>query len=559
MKKIYLLSVFISLMIASFFTSCSLDEMPYNITSGELSKSDEGIEQLVTGVYGTFWDNWMMQQTYMSWIDQDNDHCGAPGWVVSGVGNGDNTTHYAYNTMNDLWNVFYRMINRANQAKESIETSGMLNDSKAVRQLYGEVLFLRAYAYFHLVRMYGPVPLRLTFECENDCARSSVKDVYSSITKDLESSLTYLTYKSDGIVGGWGHADKTAAELLLSRVYCTMGSTALACNGKTEMSVDVKGTVHKYVCSAVDGSEEIDAQACYKRVKELCDQIISRKGVDFDLMPNYKSIWGAPNRRNSEFVWGVAGGKDVAYETAGLHYYFSPPPFGGGGVWMFMAPNLYSQYDESDDRIVDGIFHYYLPSYSSTAWVSYPKDAKKYNLANMPDTYKAFINKFNTYYTTAVPCMNKWYRGDITKPTFLKSKEVSQQEQDIPLLRFAEAYLLRAEAEVELDDIGAAMSDVDIIRKRASATTFYFGKVTDKVEARSMVLKERSLEFAEEFNRKFDLLRWGIYLDVMNDTQTIYCGSSSRSTVRSKKSLLFAVPTTEITTNKLFGNNNFGY
>lgn len=126
------------------------------------------------------------------------------------------------------------------------------------------------------------------------------------------------------------------------------------------------------------------------------------------------------------------------------------------------------------------------------------------------------------------------------------------------LIRFAEAYLLRAEAEVEIGSIADAMSDIDVIRSRAGAST-YSGKVIDNIEAKSIVLKERALELAMEFNRKFDLLRWGLYLDVMNDTQSIDCAGTLRSMIRTKKNLLYAIPTSEIAANKLLGGNNYGY
>lgn len=556
MKKI-LLTVMCAT--AVFVTSCSLDEIPYSITSEKLAQTEEGSEQLVTGIYATFWDNWCMEQTYMAWMDYDNDHCGAPAWVLSSAGSGDITGHYAYNTNNDLWSVFYRMISRANKAKEALESTDAYQTESRVRQLYGETLFLRAFAYFHLVRMYGAVPLRLTVESEQNCPRASVEAVYDAITKDLETSFEYLYYTSEGNVGAWGHADKTAAALLLARVYCTMGSAALSCNGNAEMIVDIKGEKKRYTCNAVDGAEKIDAQACYRRAKELCDMVIARRGIDFDLVGDYLSIWGGNNRKNKEFVWGAASASDVDFQTSGLHSYYTPAPYGGSGAWIYMAPNLYDQYDEADDRVVHGVWHYFLTGYTSTKWVSFPSQSDEYNAENLPDNLKAFVPDFNSTYQYGVPCLTKWFKGDISNPSFFKQKEASQSEQDVILIRFAEAYLLRAEALVELGEIDAAMNDVDIIRKRAKATTLYAGNITDKVEARSMVLKERALEFCQEFNRKFDLLRWGLYLDVMNDTQFIVCGSANRSTIRSKKNLLYAIPAAEIAENKLIGSNNYGY
>lgn len=538
--------------------SCSLEEKPYSLTAEKLAASEAGAEQLVTGIYAIFWDNWMMEQTYMAWMDYDHDHCAGPGWVLSTAGSGDITGHYAYNTMNDLWSSMYRMINRANKAKESLEGTGTYQTDAKMRQLYGEVLFMRAFGYFHLVRMYGAVPLRLTSETENNCPRSAVEEVYNTITNDLETSLQYLHYVSEGNVGEWGHADKTAAALLLARVYCTMGSTATACNG-AEMIVDIKGTNTRFTCDKVDGSENINAQQCYTRAKELCDEIISRRGIDFDLMPEYLKLWGSNNRRNKEQIWGAAAGSDVDFRTSGLNNYFTPAPYGGSGAWIYMAPNLYEQYDEDDDRAVYGVWHYYLTAYTQNNWVSFPSNSTRYNKDNLPENLKAYKSGFNSSYKYGVACMTKYYDGDIANPSFYTAKNASQTEQDVIMLRFAEAYLLRAEARVELGDVNGAMQDVDVIRNRAKATTLYYGNVTDKVEARSLVLKERGLELAMEFNRKFDLLRWGLYLNVMNTTQSIVCGNAQRSTIRTKKNLLYAIPTSEIAENKLIDGNNYGY
>lgn len=258
MKKIiYSIS---ALLLSFTFASCSMEENPYAVTAEQLAKSEDGATQLVTGIYATFWDHWCMQQTYLAWMDYDQDHSAGPGWVLSSAGSGDVTSHWAYNTTNDLWSTFYCMINRANKAKESLESTDAYKENAAVKQLYGEVLFLRAFAYFHLVRMYGAVPLRLTSAAEENCPRSSVEDVYAQITSDLETSLDCLHFLSEGNVGAWGHADKTAAAILLARVYCTMGSAALT-HSDAEMIVDVKGDKKRFTCDKVDGAENFDAKS----------------------------------------------------------------------------------------------------------------------------------------------------------------------------------------------------------------------------------------------------------------------------------------------------------
>ena len=554
MKKIFI-SVLGAVLIS--LCGCSLEETPYSITAGKLSETETGAEQLVTGVYGTFWDNWMMEQTYMAWVDQDHDHCMAPAWVMKSAATGDVTSHYSYNGYNDLWSVFYRLINRTNTAMETLSGTASFQDGNEVfRQYYGEMLFMRAFAYFHLVRMYGAVPLRLTSQSESECPRSPVKDIYDTIVNDLETSLEHLHYPSEGNVGAWGHADKTAAQILLARVYCTMGASALTHEG-VKMICDIKGTDTTFDCDKVAGAEGIDAEACYTRAKELCDEVIKRKGTDFDMMPNYLSLWGGNNRKNKEFVWGANSNAMQEYCSAGLAYYCTPAPYGGAGAWLYLSPHLYDLYEEQDHRQVYGVWHYYRASYTGN-WYGYPYNSEKYNEANMPTELSGFHSGFSNN-KNAAPCCTKWYNGDIANPTLYSAKQAQYVDQDVVLIRFAEAYLLRAEAQVELGNVDAAMADVDVIRSRANAATLYSGVVTDKLEARSLVLKERGLELCQEFNRKFDLLRWGLYLDVMNTTQNITLNTNVRSLVRTEKNLLYAIPTNEIAENSLLGGNNYGY
>lgn len=539
--------------------SCSLEEKPYSITSEQLAETSEGAEQLVTGIYSYFWDSYMMKKTYMEWIDMDHDHAGAQSWVMSGAGEGNVTTHWGYNGNSDLWNVFYQMISRSNKAIEVIrESDSFKNNDPAIQQRYGEALFLRAWCYFHLVRMYGPVPLRLTYIQGNDMARSPVANVFNQITLDLENAIQYLRYPSDGYVGDWGHADKTAGQLLLAKVYCTMGSGSLGANG-AQMTVTVNGTDNLYTCSAtaLEGYKDIDAQNCYQRARDLCDEVISRKGIDFDLMEGFTKLWGGNNYRNKEFVWGVASNANLDYHTEHLHRYYTLPPF-GGNLYCFMSPELYKQYENTDERMIYGVFHWFGTSYPNTknyGWVPYP-NATEYPYEAMPQhlhDYAKFYGNFNK----STPGIAKWYTGDLTYLEPREDVDGNSTPQDVILIRYADAYLLKAEAEIELNNVDVGIEALNVIRDRAKASSYPDGLT--KLEARSLVFKERGLEYVAEFNRKFDLLRWGLYLDVMNATNTVFAYGYQNSKIREPKCLLYAVPTVELKENTLFGPNNPGW
>ncbi len=187
-----------SIAAVALIASCSLDENPYSITSEQLAETPQGAEQLVTGIYSCMWTSYMMKKTYMEWIDMDHDHAAAESWVMTGAGEGNVTTHWGYNGSSDLWNVFYMMISRCNKAIETFESSDRMESEQSIRQLYGESLFLRSWAYFHLVRMYGAVPLRITFIQENDMKRSPVDEVFNQIVSDLSKAISYMSYPSDG-------------------------------------------------------------------------------------------------------------------------------------------------------------------------------------------------------------------------------------------------------------------------------------------------------------------------------------------------------------------------
>ena len=74
--------------------------------------------------------------------------------------------------------------------------------------------------------------------------------------------------------------------------------------------------------------------------------------------------------------------------------------------------------------------------------------------------------------------------------------------QDIPVIRLAEMYLIRAEAEVRNGDVAGATDDVNIVRTRSQADPLTDVTIDD-------VLNERELELAFEGFRLFDYKRTG--------------------------------------------------
>ena len=115
-----------------------------------------------------------------------------------------------------------------------------------------------------------------------------------------------------------------------------------------------------------------------------------------------------------------------------------------------------------------------------------------------------------------------------------------------------------AEASNELKGANEeAIGLLNDVRKRSNAVPRELKDYSTKQALRSAIIEERAMEFAMEGDRRWDLIRWGIYLQAMNALEgTDVCGNVK---TRSNKHLLFPLPTLEILTNQAISSNNPGW
>ncbi|HRI22622.1 MAG TPA: RagB/SusD family nutrient uptake outer membrane protein, partial [Panacibacter sp.] len=132
----------------------------------------------------------------------------------------DNFTVDAFNPISFLmWSQCYFGIYRANLVLEKIPLVPVMNEDTRKRSL-AEAKFLRALYYFHLVRLFGDVPLYtnvIPLADASAIARSPKEDVYAQIIADLKDAETVLplSYQSDDK----GRATSGAAKGLMANVY----------------------------------------------------------------------------------------------------------------------------------------------------------------------------------------------------------------------------------------------------------------------------------------------------------------------------------------------------
>jgi hypothetical protein len=131
----------------------------------------------------------------------------------------------------DMWTVIYRTVFAANTAIEGLNSSTTLTPS-VKQQLLGEAKFIRAFAYFYLVNLYGDVPLVLGTDPETNrlLPRSPKAQVYAQIISDLKEAqglLNNLYVKGDILTTTATERirpNRWAATALLARAYLFQGT-----------------------------------------------------------------------------------------------------------------------------------------------------------------------------------------------------------------------------------------------------------------------------------------------------------------------------------------------
>ena len=125
------------------------------------------------------------------------------------------------------WTHLYSSIYQCNMVLEQLTIAPDL-PAAFKTQLSAEALFLRAYAYFYLVNVYGAVPLLTSTDVDINrlAPRAEVPKVYAQIISDLTAARADLPVVFSG--SGKTRASKAAATAMLSRVAHQQGDWSQA-------------------------------------------------------------------------------------------------------------------------------------------------------------------------------------------------------------------------------------------------------------------------------------------------------------------------------------------
>jgi hypothetical protein len=550
----------LAFVVAAVAAACSLEETGATFISPDaFYQNDAQAASAVNGVYAPLmdWNGWKQPAQHSIMCDDNEMLC----WNWMGGGFSGQSAGQWYMQDNAVWFGDYQIIERANEVVANVARSAGITQAMK-RTATGQALFARGYAYFDLVRRYGGVPLRLeayTPDAQMGAkARSSVAEVYQQVAKDLADAAGLLP-ASYATPNGQGLPRAAAAWGLLAKVYLHMAG------------------------DQATGTPLAPNRTAYLDSARLAAQQVMSSGTA-SLEAKYMDLFDVNKQNTSPEVLFAVQGATVNLLGSNIPSFFGPRGdcsiVGGCGQgFMSIREDFYRTFEAGDKRVEanKAIAHTWEVTFSSWGKVraihsdslttlrddglvvrddtirpggwsegcgSFDQQYDSLTLKNAADTSQ----RFRVIYAIGRPVYSLKYMD----PQHTGSEYAPAN--NFIVLRYADVLLLFAEAENERNGpTGAAYAAINQVRQRAGLAPLA-GLSQD--ELRQAVWTERSHELYGEFQARFDLIREGRWLGVMNQPSTIPTyASHGICRPRQEYQKLQPIPQRELAANPLLQQN----
>lgn len=461
-----------------------------------------------------------------------------------------------------MWTAAYRGINLCNAGIGRIDKAGFTNQTEKDQRL-GELHFMRAWYNFQLVEQFGGVILRTKETDENDelkAYRSSPEQFYELIISDLELAKKNLPTKWPA--AEYSRADKRSAMGMLAKAYLTRAYYATGG----------------------------DRNTWFTKARDAAKEVIDNKGsLGLDLYPTFKEAalsgyakdraankeamfvlaYNEANHAANMYTNGTVGGnRQFKYM---LTRYTGKPGFlttyinnyGVDGEGRMMPTwHLLDLFDETKDSRYAACFQEKFFANTNYTWTTADcgaarfdknaakvagKETKSGDLAmwvtkgDLPfprkDTNIIAMGKTDLYvnpvHGQGASIINNLVLTEYY-PSFIKfvnpnrtgSLQIATDYGDAVIIRFAEMYMIAAEAYTQLGELQNAADMINVIRRRAALPSQNMDISAADVNM-DFILDERGREFAGEEQRWYDLKRvfrgqdWVNYIKKWNPDMTL--------------------------------------
>jgi hypothetical protein len=417
---------------------------------------------------------------------------------------------------NGAWNDMFGAVAKANLMIGVIQGAnlGATGDTTLA-----ELRTLRAWDYYMLQDMFGGVPLVTSTETKQ-YPRVGRDSVFRFIESELLAARANLPDKWPAAY--YGRVTKGAANAILASLYINAGvfdkNTGVSTNSYNSCS-GVTVTGGKSACqAALDAANAVINSGTYT------------------LNSNWFQNFALDNKSSPENIFVIVHVKDQ----------------GIGGSWP-MRTLHYNQ----------------LNTGQGAPWNGFATTAETFNKFSATDERKKMWLSGQGYsFETGQPVNDRTGKPLIFTTTIADASAASEGEgvrfnkfvplpdapsgsgatNDFTFFRLAEMYLIRAEAENELGQTGAAAADLATIHNRHDPSNPV--TATTQAQLRNAIQNERVLEFAAEGKRRTDMIRAGTFLSW---TEASAHGVSS--TPRDAHFILFPIPAPQLASNPLLTQN----
>ena len=299
-----LFAALIASITGSSITSCSESFLDENLTtqySTDRFKTQEGLDELVTGAYQKlkFKFNYIWGiQCYNMGVDEFTDANNViPAW--NHYSQDLNSSENAANQ--PIWDNYYGLVEPANILIQNIPQY-YNQSSPTYNTRLGEAHFLRAYAYFELVKQFGGVPLKLvpSTSAETYFTRNSAEEIYTQVISDFGEAYRLLPNKGESI----GRINKYAAAHFLAKAHLFRASELYSDWNSNYIASDLDAVIQY-------GSEVVDAHP-------LCNDYVELWDYEQPNGANEKvsEVILAAQFSNDESTWGRFGNQMHLYYPA---------------------------------------------------------------------------------------------------------------------------------------------------------------------------------------------------------------------------------------------------
>ena len=553
--------------------SCSLDETPRSKFSEEEAFSTPKLVYVntVANVYssignGLYGSDGGSVHTFQEFSSDASMIPGRQGdWVDGGAWQNIFLHNFesSVSKYNDVWNNLYRVIGLANSSIDRLNK--YLDEHPEYAEYVYELRALRAVYYYYVMDLFGQVPLVVSSQVSaNEVAQSNRSDVFKFVTSELAECIPHLSdSKSQNEGEYYGRITKAVAYMCMAKcainapVYTIDDTTPTSYSafvgtdksGKATASEEQGKTVSemgKNINITLDGK----TRNAWETAVYCADQIAS---LGYRLQPSYADNFIVANQNSVENIW-TRPNDCVNYKiddyniVRTLHYNHGGAIGyqGWNGACSSKQQMLVYGYGTAnpDPRLK-------LNFYTDKDYMEETGKAVEDGATDKPLEYMPLAVKVD--FTAADdPHAMKCSGARMKKYEFDKS--TTQQysfNNDLVIWRYADALLLKAEAEYRMGNKAEALTIVNEVRGRVAATPRTELTLND-------ILDERMLELAWEGVRRQDQIRFCTFTEPTADrfkgvTHNASAGDYNDDT--QGYTMVYPIPYAVLNLNKKLGQN----